>query len=601
MTTRPTAGQDAHRRRSPLDWLAFAYLVFVVIFGVWTSIVSFADRVTVPIVDDWRILDQFYSMPFFEWLFSNQNGHRTAFTFGLFALDYAFFDGRQDMLVVASLLTAWLAMGVLYVAYRGDDGFGAAAAKTAFGFACFATFWAGGSYNFLWGVCQGNLMVVLWLFLSLACLVGYVHPRRPRASRWPLLVLACATALFATFSLAEGIGTWVAVLSVAIVARLPLRVIGAIAGSFALTMAMYSVGLESTGKFSLESSMAVLLQPIDLIVYVVSFLGSALGRAVLALGLAGSESLGPVSGAFGTAGLVGFAAYALWLLRRRSPAGRQELLALGITAFVVGAAAVAALARVPRAPLDDAVSERFVNWSALFWTGGALAMPHLVRGVASNVAVAVIVVLSLGMIPAMEPTRVSLLQWNDRAGEASLGVLLGLRTESVALQMGGFAGLPLVTDAPELVALHARPARLERFLRVVERLSRDRRSFFSAPWANLPGAVVGERFDLVPARRCRGNMAPATPLLEASKQVVAVRGWAEVASDAGGPARVVVADEAGIVRGLGALRRARAPGKRDFLRLQWTGYLTEFDANERYVAYLVLADGRSACPLAPRR
>ena len=74
------------------------------------------------------------------------------------------------------------------------------------GFACFATFWAGSSYNFLWGVCQGNLMVALWLFLSLACLVWYVHPPQAWTRREHLPVCAGIAALCASFSLGEGLG-----------------------------------------------------------------------------------------------------------------------------------------------------------------------------------------------------------------------------------------------------------------------------------------------------------------------------------------------------------------------------------------------------------
>ena len=138
-------------RRSLLGWLSLAYLLFVGVFSVWACYVSFLDRINVPIIDDWRILDEFYSTSFLEWLFSNQNGHRVAFTFALFALDYAFFGGQQDLLVVGTLVTACLSVGILYLGYRSDRGLETPTARMAFGFSCFATFWAGSGYNFLSG------------------------------------------------------------------------------------------------------------------------------------------------------------------------------------------------------------------------------------------------------------------------------------------------------------------------------------------------------------------------------------------------------------------------------------------------------------------
>ena len=109
--------EEAERpRRALLDRLAPGYLVCVGVFSIWVSYASFRDRVRVPISDDWRIFDDFYSMSLLQWLVSNQNGHRPTFTFGIFALDYTFFDGRQTLLVVATLATAWLVVACLYVA-----------------------------------------------------------------------------------------------------------------------------------------------------------------------------------------------------------------------------------------------------------------------------------------------------------------------------------------------------------------------------------------------------------------------------------------------------------------------------------------------------
>jgi hypothetical protein len=590
--------ESAERRRSPTDWLSIAYLVCVALFSVSVCVFAFGERTTVPIVDDWRILHDFYSMSLPEWLFSDQNGHRTAFTFALFALDYAFFGGRQDLLVIATFATAWLAVGILYLAFRTDRGLESASARAAFGFAWFATFWAGNSYNFFWGVCHGNLMVALWLFLALASLVVFVHGRPPWEGRWPLLAVGGLAALFATFSLGAGIGTWPALIAVAMAARLSRRIVFSLVAGFALTLAVYSFGVGATGTFSVEASASVLLHPLAMMEYATTFLGSALGRTLQGLGLVGTDGLGVASCALGAIGLAAAAIYGVALLRRPSKPASRELLALGIMTFAVAAALVVTAARLPRAPAQDAFSERFVNWSAMFWTGGVLALATLARVRQAAVSVWLIAALSVAMLPAMGPARASLLRQSAAASEASLGVMLGIRDAGLPASMGVYVGLPLLTSDPELVYRASRRGRSDRFQRVVDRLRRDRRGFFADPRASLPGTRLGDRFAVVSARRCSGGMDSPIALAGAVRAAAKVGGRARDLDADTVPPLVVITDASGTIRGLGAARRGSAAAKRRFGRFRWSGFVADYEPAERYRAYAVLSDGRSACRLS---
>lgn len=592
--------EAAERPRALLHWLSLVYLVFVALFSVWACYASFADRLTIPIVDDWRVLDEFHSKPLLDWLFAEQNGHRLVFTFGLFALDYGFFGGRQDLLVVASFVTAGLAIGVLYLGYRGEKGLHTPLARAAFGFAWFATFWAGASYNFLWGVCQGNLMVALWLFASLVCIVGYVHAGPPRAGRPHPLALAGLAAFFSTFSLGHGVGTWVALIAVAIAARLPGRTVGLLTLGFVMTLAVYSIGLGATGKFSFAASTAVLLRPVDTLTYVTAFLGSAPGRTAQGLGLSGPDALNGVSSALGGVGLLAFALYAAWLWRRPARAGPRELLAFGIMTFAVAAAAVVTVGRLPRASSADAVAMRFVNWSAMFWLGGVLAIPTLLRGARGSLAMLLVAAASLSMLPALERNREELLQSRARASEAALAVLLGIREPSLPRRMGVYIGLPLVTRDADLVERDSPAARLARFQRVVERLRRERRSFLAEPRAQLPGTALLDHFAVVPGERCSGHMAAPVLLPEAEPPAARVGGRLLDQRAERAPVEIVIADAAGVIRGLGIGRRA-AGGAQDAADIPWSGYVAEFVPSERYTAYALLADGHGACPLGRRR
>jgi hypothetical protein len=590
-TPNPTAGQAERPRRFPLDWLSLVYLSFVVIFSAWICTISLLDRVTVPIIDDWRILGDFYSMSLGEWLFSDQNGHRTVFTFALFALDYAFFGGRQELLVVATLLTAWVSVGVLVLGCRTGGGLESAVARTAVGFACFATFWSGSAYNFLWGVNQGNPMVAVWLFLSLTCVVRYVHADPPRAGRSHLLLFAAAAAFCAGFTLLEGIATWLALVGVAIAARLPLRLVGLFAAGFALTALLYGWGLAASGGISLLTSAATILaRPVETFVFVASFLGSALGRTALGVGLVDSEGLGGASAVLGGLGLAASASHALWVLRRRATASPQELLGLGTMVFAVAVALEVALGRMSWAVSSFAYAVRFVHWSALFWIGGALVVPGLVRGRSAAAAAAAIVAISVCMVSTVEENREELLRTNSVATNASLGVLLGVRNESLPRAMGGLW-------APKISGPRDARARKARFEDVVERLKRDRRSFFADSRADLPGASLPDRFGVVSATRCQGSMARPVRLEGAVPRAARVRGWTGRAPRG---QLVVISDAAGIIRGLGSEVRGVGPVRDAAGRSRWVGYVTPFDPSERYTAYVVLSDGHSACPLKKR-
>jgi hypothetical protein len=65
------------------------------------------------------------------------------------------------------------------------------------------------------------------------------------------------------------------------------------------------------------------------------------------------------------------------------------------------------------------------------------------------------------------------------------------------------------------------------------------------------------------------------------------------------PAFLVLADRSGVIRGLADFASVppyQRAGPRDDA-LAWTGFVADYDPAERYTAYAVLGDGRSACPL----
>ena len=264
-----------------------------------------------------------------------------------------------------------------------------------------------------------------------------------------------------------GIAVWPALIAVAMTARCSRRIVFLFIAGFAFTVGVYSFRVGATGTFSLEASAAALLRPLAVMEYAATFLGSALGRTLQGLGLVGTDGLGVASCALGAIGLAAAAIYGIALLRRPSKPMPRELLALGILTFAVAAALVVTAARLPRAPAQDAFSERFVNWSAMFWTGSVLALATVERIRRTALSVWLIVALSVAMLPAMAPARESLLRQAAAASEASLGVMLGIRDAGLPGSMGVYVGLPLLTDDPELVDRASRRGRNDRFHRAI--------------------------------------------------------------------------------------------------------------------------------------
>jgi hypothetical protein len=259
-----------------------------------------------------------------------------------------------------------------------------------------------------------------------------------------------------------------------------------LAAGFAVTLVVYSWGLEAGGEFSIGGSAALLLQPLDLLEYVAVLLGSAFARVAEGLGLVELRSVEAASFALGAIGLFGSAIFALWLMRPRSRAGPQALLALGVMAFAVAAAAAVALARLDFDIIGDPLAPRFVSWSAIFWMGVVLAVASVARGALGSAAALSIALLSLCMLPALETTREIVTKRTADAAEASLGLVLGIHDRWLATRM-------------RILGDH------DRFQRVVGRLRQDRRSFFAEPWADLPGAPLADRLAVVLSERCQGG------------------------------------------------------------------------------------------------
>ncbi len=107
------------RRSIPI--VVLAYAGFVVAFMVWAAVTAMRDHPIVPTPDDSRILVDMFRVPFWDWVFSVQNGHRVPGTLLLFAADFHGLDGQNHGTVAGSLVTLALAVAALGMGMRSES------------------------------------------------------------------------------------------------------------------------------------------------------------------------------------------------------------------------------------------------------------------------------------------------------------------------------------------------------------------------------------------------------------------------------------------------------------------------------------------------
>jgi hypothetical protein len=581
--------------------LARIYLGLVLVFALGVSLVSLRDHLRVPFVDDWRVLDRYHSQPLAEYLFTAQNGHYLPATLALFALDHECLGGRMHGLVAAALACTAAAAALLHRALRSGGDLASPVARIALGFALFALVWAAGSHDLLWGLNQGSLQAVALLLLALGAL-GRADPARIRPSR-ALLATAALAALGASLSQSVGVASWAALVAAAAVRRFPWRVVAGLAAVAAAVALSFAWSLPPHPRISFADSLAFgRARPLALAELVLAFVGSAPAHAVVSLGLGAPMPDAPIRDAwaahtrdlfrfalgFGAGGLGLFAALVARRFRRPVPRSVPDTLAIGLLAFGLGGACLVGFARAAIFGPPAAVQTRFLTWSTLFWIGAALALvprsPERAPRRAALLAALCLPIASAGMLPALRDARAFHATRVDQAAKLALALELGVRPDELARN----------------VSLHE----AELVYRVAARLEREGRHPFDDPRRALPGSPLRERF--TDAGACAGSLermrtvrsrASGAGSAPGGGTARTVEGWLLPPAGGARPRFVVLADAAGVIRGLGEVARERQRGG----RLAWAGFVVDPGAPGEpgtYAAWAVLSDGRSACRLA---
>jgi hypothetical protein len=141
--------------------------------------------------------------------------------------------------------------------------------------------------------------------------------------------------------------------------------------------------------------------------------------------------------------------------------------------------------------------------------------------------------------------------------------------------------------------------------RVVGQLRRDRRGFFADGWGDVPGSSLDDLFREVPATHCSGSIRRVDAIEARDGPAAAVYGWGWNRIDDRAPQVVVIADTARTVKGIGFFvpypyRHRHLPGQTKPDGAPWVAYINDFDPAKPYLAYGILDDRTTICPLAVR-
>ena len=557
---------------STRGWQLLSIAVLLPALGFAAAISSLAlfRHISVPHHDDWFLLDQMYRSPLGSWVFSIQNGHRLPATLLLLYLDQTWAGGRMHLLVVAAQACAWISVGVLALALRGPGVSDPLLRRTLLAFGIFALFWSGSAYNFQWGVNHGSVWTAMWLLVAVSALArARDRIREPGGAR--LVLLAAGAALLATFGHGIGVASWGALFAIWAAGRMPMRAGAALAAGALGSIGLYSVGLfGSHGVPKQAGSLLALLadRPGDLLLFACAFAGAPFGWALRGFGLVAAEGMLRASTAVGALLTLGTCAFGALAWRRGAALPGFALAGFGLMVFVLAGGLIVGVMRLVYFGPSQAVEIRFLCWSTLFWIGGALAVGGVAAGrVARFALVSALPALSLAMLPALFEIRVSQRVQGERDSDVVLALLLGARPGN--LLSDASRGAPDVVD------------------RVVAQLSRERRSPFDDERSDLAGTSFAERFTVALEQPCGGDMELRQRV--PGGDLATVRGRLD--RDGIEPAYLVVVDSKGVIRGLGEERMSRT----EVSEQPWEGVIAGFAPTERYAAWAVMRDGRSAC------
>ena len=493
-----------------IGWTAGLLGVVTAIAGVNLALLNYTP---IPFADQIDFFRGFYKVDgwegySFKQLYVRHNEHRILVPRLWFLADIAWFDGRQILTIGTILVSAVLHAVLLTALFRGLGQRGWVVMVfllMAVGAVLSPVQWE----NLIWGFQVQFIQVWLFATLAFALIAWTPLAEKHGVLRGSMILFALLAAFASTYSMVNGLLVWPLLLLLAWWRRLPtwaVALIGLIGGAV--------IAVEVTG-FSVHAGHGdprdTLLQPLGLVRYAARYLMSSAS----AIGPLGQEILGGLLMAYTLV-------MALWSLLQRDRFRPSHGALLAVAGFIVGAAFLTGLGRLPFG-LDQASGSRYATPSLVFLLAVSALILHQIRSYdrrrwhALALGFGSILLLLPGLVDGSKVLPTLIGQRDARKNAVSAYLVSGYQPDTLSAIYPGWPAIPQ---------------------RVFDQLFADGIGPFAVSEQFKPRAVLGDRIPL-PVKACRGYVDGASYDPVGGVRVI---GWAAAKESIDQPIWVLVTD-----------------------------------------------------------
>lgn len=565
----------ARRSLVPRDGLIWATLFAIAVAMLVASTIAAVIRSYTPVPkwDSWGEiiwLKNYYSG---QWhvsdLWRQQLEPRPLFPRIFFLIDWFLFGGKNIFLLSSMLFLqaghAWIFIHDV----RRWPGFSGEVRLTV-GAVVAALFLSGAQLEYLsWPY---GILVILALYagtISIRSLIVYAEQTRLRtATGW--LGVCIGSAIVATYSFSSGILLWPVLFLTAASLRLRQGILLLIAGFAGAVSLLYFTGYHLVSGYT--STLQALQEPVHVLAYVCAYLALPLSRINHDVGVA-----------VGFVVLIGVI-WETYQMFRRPALPRLIRLDISVMIFITTGAFAIPLARMTLTPPEAAL--RYATPVCIFW---ACALPVLMteaRFLWERTEIGTVATLTA----AITCLVVVILPLHLDQSAFVVHVRQTLRDSETALMAN-------VPAKEELSRLFPDPILLSELSGV---LRDHQKSLFAAPPLGM-GEPLRSHYRIVASDRCSGIWESTTMIENSGSSGESASGWAWDSARNQPPKMILIADDSGIIRGLGQFTRNRqdvavALRNSTMKSSGWFGFVSGAPGSSLR-AYALLSDGRSLCSL----
>jgi hypothetical protein len=503
-----------------------------------------------------------------RWVWAQHNEHRIVFYKLAFIADMHLFRGRNSLMYVAIFLCQVLLALLLGYALRRLGHARGKAWLACFGVLLYCLFCPSQWENFTWAFQLSFVLVNVWSVIAILSVLLLKQRLETGSTSKALVASAILASAGATFTNGNGIVVWPVIILVAVVVRIPRRIIAVFVLAFLIIGPLYFLGYQSPPGHA--DPLKSITNPLAILEYVMKYFGGAVIPNAY----------------FGWAQVVGEAALLIalawfWILLRRG-GSLYHYLVFGILIYCIGTAFITALGRIIFGT-DQALASRYQTLALLFWFGLislALTAASERRAQLSSIALsAVILLLTAGSATQFPRTLQDVVEGTRKRDTGAAAMITGVHDDR-------FLADAVFPDAAQVWST----ADLLR--------SRNLSIFATSAAADL-GQPLASKYQVASQDRCLGYIdVVARPNTDAKQ--IRVEGWA-VDRETRRPLETVLLVLDGEVVGYGVSGKLR-PDVEEALRSKralhsgWVAYADLPAPAAKIAAYGLLAGpGREVC------